>query len=719
MTDEEKEHASADPAEKDDIPMDQVTLSGLLILPPRQAHHASEASHAVPLPPLRAEEPVQSLRAALVDVVGYAHLTSFRFEIIEKPATSTSSLPVISPYTGKDAVVSVPLSGKSLEPSISETVSYVSNGILEEYGNLTPLVLQGWTQDKQAALQIVLERYDVAGIRDHVQRFRTLVSGNAPTVSSLEQEEDESSKGVSDKDSPQSASVPRNGVEHGTPQKPISSLPAYRQIERAVDGAPNLKNFFYYVSGEDPSLYDGAIPVTTKDGTKSQKKKHKSKSKSKAEALSADEDEVEQEDDLTPEEAILKLLPRWNELDYQTKVPISVQYGGFHPPPTGRRLLGDLAYLEVRMNDDAVIHITATPTGFYVNNCSITQKLHHFDPSPAADSCFSHTLLDCLLLVSDSFCEAWTRALTASRERVTVIKRLNQGPILSLFRLAARGDFDGFPTASSAATFVQQQLDGSLLTPSWLVPKPARFPAGAWNGNQFHSYNTVSAEEDICKTFGVDLRNGGIRDWNEELQMAREMPVSTLTERIERARLLHKVMTEFGEASLVGIKSIVDGHISPMNPNEGARSQVFLHNNIFFSRAVDAGPETFKVTRGDGAARKAANRDIQCISTLHRSETIGLYTLATVLIDYLGTRFVCQSILPGILIGEKSHTLLYGSVEAKTPIKWDEELHTLAEQSVGEAMMVATRPVFRYPLTDERVTEIQSISCRSAEETEC
>ena len=89
-------------------------------------------------------------------------------------------------------------------------------------------------------------------------------------------------------------------------------------------------------------------------------------------------------------------------------------------------------------------------------------------------------------------------------------------------------------------------------------------------------------------------------------------------------RVLNKVLADFGEASLLGVKAIYDGQIAPMNPNESTRSQVYLHNNIFFSRAVDAGVETFKVAKGDRAARKSASRDVHCLGALHRMESTGL-----------------------------------------------------------------------------------------------
>lgn len=173
--------------------------------------------------------------------------------------------------------------------------------------------------------------------------------------------------------------------------------------------------------------------------------------------------------------------------------------------------------------------------------------------------------------------------------------------------------------------------------------------------------------------------------------------------------MIHKVLSEFGEAAVIGAKAIFDGHVAPMNPNEPTRSHVYLHNNIFFSRAVDSGVETFKIAKGDRAARKSASRDAQCMGQLHRLDIPGLHSLGTVLVDYLGTRFVCQSIVPGILHGERTHTLLYGAVEATAPLAWDKEMHELLEENLGKAQMIATRTVPKMPLSDERIASIEKM----------
>lgn len=174
-------------------------------------------------------------------------------------------------------------------------------------------------------------------------------------------------------------------------------------------------------------------------------------------------------------------------------------------------------------------------------------------------------------------------------------------------------------------------------------------------------------------------------------------------------RVIYKVLLDFGDASYKAARAVHDGHISPMNPNEQKRSHVYLHNSIFISRAVDAGVETFKMSQGDRAAKKAASRDANCMASLHRLDLPNLYTLATVLVDFLGTRYVCQSIVPGILQGEKTHTLVYGAVEASAPLSWESEMHELLEQSIGKHAMCATRVQPTQPLTDARLAEIESL----------
>ena len=63
-----------------------IFINGLSILPPRQKYQHGDGADVgwecgVALPPLRPEEPVASLRGALGEVLGYAHLTRYRLVV--------------------------------------------------------------------------------------------------------------------------------------------------------------------------------------------------------------------------------------------------------------------------------------------------------------------------------------------------------------------------------------------------------------------------------------------------------------------------------------------------------------------------------------------------------------------------------------------------------------------------------------------------------------
>jgi protein TIF31 len=689
--------------ESEEATPEATLLNNLMILAPRQRNpSAGTAAAGLALPPLRAEEPVQSLRGALTEVVGYAHLTSFRFELAPDGAPQFEGVPqpsppntLVSPFTGPNAVVSIPSQLQSLneDPQIQDRTEEKHADVLDEFGDLTPLLSRGLTDG--SAFAMILERYDAAGIKDHVQRLNFLMDGNVPSVVSLDNEKvAQVDEEVLDEKSTDGPKVP-----------PLPELPTFPNDKSIVIDGTNLQDFYYMACGEDSNLYHGK---TESSALKTKKKKKKAVVNGSRKTQTPEPVVIVSE--VSPEALVKEKITRLNELEDICRVPCTIRYSGFHPPPTSRRWIGDLAYLEVTPPEGKTLHITAIPMGFYLNRSkSESGGRETFDPSPAVNSCFAHALLDCVLQASPSLSEAWRLALEASAERSEILAALNnKGTFTSLFRVAIRGDFQGFQSASTAH-MATQALDSMLHKPSWLISLPRVFHnETSWNRNQLHSYSPTRSDHELANSFGVDIRSGTIRDWNEELQLARELPTEDVNERIERARLIHKVMTEFGEASLLGVKAIADGQISPMNPNEPSRSQVYLHNNIFFSRAIDAGPETFKLAKGDRAAKKSANRDIQCVGTFHRMEQNDLCTLATVLIDFLGTRYVCQSILPGILIGEKSHTLLYGAVESGAPLKWNEDFHKLMEDKLCDTMMIATRPILKNPLTEERQNEIKS-----------
>ncbi|KAJ4971494.1 hypothetical protein NE237_004593 [Protea cynaroides] len=368
----------------------------------------------------------------------------------------------------------------------------------------------------------------------------------------------------------------------------------------------------------------------------------------------------------------------------------SIIFSSFNPPPSYRRLLGDLIYLDVVTLEGQKICITGTTRTFYVN--SSTGNI--LDPRPAKPSSEATTLVGLLQKISSklkkAFREIWEQK-------------------------------------ASAHPFENVQ---SLLAPnSWLEGYPV----------PEHKCDAARAENALNLTFGSELI-GMQRDWNEELQSCREFLHATPQERILRDRALYKVTSDFVDAAISGAIGVINRCISPINPTDPECFHMYVHNNIFFSFAVDAdlgqlsknqtsnvkvklenmsfspdSPEKSSSDlslgvsdisnsdRSDGsnaeevcgvtdvssdvsadtqlanseqATYTSANNDLRGTKAYQEADVPGLYNLAMAIIDYRGYRVVAQSIIPGLLQGDKSDSLLYGSVDNGKKICWNEALHS-------------------------------------------
>jgi protein TIF31 len=348
----------------------------------------------------------------------------------------------------------------------------------------------------------------------------------------------------------------------------------------------DLTSFYYFASGEEQTLlrlfnevsYDsrnkrikqlisdddswmtkGSKEKNKKGGDSEQRKKHNLTNGGKK---LNDTDVIDSH--VQPIEKIEHALYELNEA---VRVSTTICLSGYHPPPAHRAVLGDLAYLVVTFPDGSVVHVTACPIGFYMNRSSATK----FDPTPALkvgknnyhDACYSHTLLDCLLQSSTSLCRAWRSALTAAKKRSDLLHQLSlaEDTLYNLFRPAASsfpnnasgpaanapvGGISGMLLPVSSPSTFTPRMDALVVRPTWLVSLPSVLDGdligsrlSTWDHDKLHSWDTYRAEEELTSVYGMDIRGGGLRDWNEELQTARELPVETIGERTERARSVH------------------------------------------------------------------------------------------------------------------------------------------------------------------------------------
>ncbi|KAM3686284.1 hypothetical protein ACJW31_11G186900 [Castanea mollissima] len=367
----------------------------------------------------------------------------------------------------------------------------------------------------------------------------------------------------------------------------------------------------------------------------------------------------------------------------------SIVFSSFNPPPSYRRLVGDLIYLDVVTLEGNKFCITGTTKMFYVNS----SPGNSLDPRPSKTSSEATTLVGLLQKISSKFKKAFREIL----ER-----------------------------RASAHPFENVQ---SLLPPnSWLGSYPV----------PEHKRDAARAEDALTLSYGSELI-GMQRDWNEELQSCREFPHTTPQERILRDRALYKVTSDFVDAAISGAIGVISRCIPPINPTDPECFHMYVHNNIFFSFAVDADLEQLskkrslnansniensslsnsssdkassllhrdsgipngekcepkitgegenvvevpsnvsaetQLTESEQATYASANNDLKGTKAYQEADVSGLYNLAMAIIDYRGHRVVAQSVLPGILQGDKSDSLLYGSVDNGKKICWNEDFHS-------------------------------------------
>ncbi|KAG1469939.1 hypothetical protein G6F56_002970 [Rhizopus delemar] len=306
----------------------------------------------------------------------------------------------------------------------------------------------------------------------------------------------------------------------------------------------------------------------------------------------------------------------------------SLALSGWNPVPHRQKLNGDLLYLIVNTLENDTVHITASTKGFFVNN----SNHHTFDPSPRRIS--AHSLITLLQKVSPLFAQRFVKL----QDFITQHHMLEVLPVNTCY--------PSYP---------------------WAVEKPQ------------HTYDPTRLLEPVLQA------EESLRDWNDELQSHREMPKSNLQERVLRERLITKIQAEFTEAAVKGALAVVNGSVLPLNPLEPESSHMYVYNNIFFSKGND-GRGTFELLGADEAAHVATGKDLEGVKLLNSIDPEGLYTLASVIVDYKGVRIVAQSIVPGIFRRQDEDAIIYGSVDNGQTVASDSQFHEAVGKQVAKSL---------------------------------
>jgi protein TIF31 len=315
----------------------------------------------------------------------------------------------------------------------------------------------------------------------------------------------------------------------------------------------------------------------------------------------------------------------------------SLSLSGWNPVSHPRRLAGDLMYLNVVTLENESLCITASTTGFFVNNSTPTE----FNPNSRGANKRAHSLIRLLQSLSPQF----------------------------------------------AANFIKVQDFITKHHMLEVLPVNTYLPSYPWAAQPTEPTYDLARPTEPYLNYGVDAVDS-LRDWNDELQTHRELPKSNLQERVLRERLITKVQSEFTDAAVRGAIAVVNGSVVPLNPMEPEESYMYVYNNIFFSKGND-GRGTFETLGADEAAHVATGKDLEGVKILNSIDTDGLYTLGSVIVDYKGIRVVAQSIVPGIFRRQDENSIVYGSVDNGVTITANEAFHESIEQNVAKPLHLA------------------------------
>ncbi|KAJ3269314.1 Intracellular distribution of mitochondria [Terramyces sp. JEL0728] len=298
----------------------------------------------------------------------------------------------------------------------------------------------------------------------------------------------------------------------------------------------------------------------------------------------------------------------------------------WNPPPFSRKMQGDLIYLTVELFEKS-IDITCAQSGFYVNGS--TAKSFDFKPSSQ--------VFDTLPSLLSSLSNQFDQKFKELQEFVT-----------------ARHPYEYLLTTCPSYP--------------WIVKSQEHKPELARTLDANFSASDVL--ETLCS-----------RDWNDDLQNARELPRESAQERVQRDQTVFKNHSDFIDAALKGAMAVVNKTILPINQLESDLSQMYLHNNIFLSEGYD-NKDQFDLYGGLDAAHVAMSKDIDGIKSVSHRDMEGIHTLGTALIDYKGRRILAQTIVPGILKknDNQESPVKYGSVDSGKEIQVSEHVVPEAEK---------------------------------------
>ncbi|GBG58709.1 hypothetical protein CBR_g110 [Chara braunii] len=384
-------------------------------------------------------------------------------------------------------------------------------------------------------------------------------------------------------------------------------------------------------------------------------------------------------------------------------------FSSLNPVPGYRRLQGDILYLDVVTLEGKKLCITAHQRGFFVNKTTASV----LNPEPASPRLEATTLVGLLKKASDKFAagfaDVWEKK-SAGHQFENMQLSLPPNPWLGAtppaahVRDVARAEEALLTPYGTDVTGIQrdwneelqscrelprESLQDRIIRDRALYKVTSDFVEAAVKGAKAvvgHSITPINPTDP--ERFHMYVHNGIFFSFAVDgdfvmIQQLREEELKQKQQAEPNADA--KEVTGDGEkleAEVVSSEGPVGEGTSPADGS-----------------AVDALPSGAKqagsnplVLEGEQATYASANNDLKGTRAFNTADVSGLYTLAMAIVDYRGYRVVAQSIIPGILYGDKSASLLYGSVDGGKKIAWNEKFHVKMCE-VGKLLHIAEHSV--------------------------
>lgn len=159
------------------------------------------------------------------------------------------------------------------------------------------------------------------------------------------------------------------------------------------------------------------------------------------------------------------------------------------------------------------------------------------------------------------------------------------------------------------------------------------------------------------------------RDWNEELQSCLSLPVPDENQSLHRARLLNRVLAEFGVAAAEVGCAAIDGELPALSPEE----HCYIQQGLFATAVTE--PLEWELPRGESAlpTAVAVQTEVRNLSQAISCGVPGLHFVNTACVDYRAKRMLVQALVPGILNFDPQRWGVYGSLDDGKTIRTDAE----------------------------------------------